>query len=166
MLTVPEMDENKINPLDTLEILVGQNEWPYERLGDEEIVAAVSAEWCDFHLRYIWLSDKNLLLCSGQLDIRVHDKKRAPVVELITQLNERLDMGHFSIWSDDDTIMFKHSFLPATNGADVVASCDHVTRTILAEINRYFPVFQFVIWGGKTPSEAIDAAMLETVGNA
>lgn len=45
-------------------------------------------------------------------------------------------------------------------------SCEMVTRTIIAEINRYFPVFQFVIWGGKSPSDAIEAAMLETIGNA
>ncbi len=166
MLTASELDENRGNPLDTLEVLVTQNEWPYERLGNEEIVAAVAAEWCDFHLRYIWLADKNILQSSGQLDIRVQDKKRADVLELITQINERLDMGHFSIWVDDETTMFRHSFVPATNGADVVASCDLVTRTIIAEIDRYFPVFQFVIWGGKNPAEAIEAAMLETVGTA
>ena len=166
MLSISELDENMGNPLDTLEILVTQNEWPYERLGNDEIVAAVAADWCDFHLRYIWLSDKNILQCSGQLDIRVQDKKRGDILELITQLNERLDMGHFAIWADDETIMFRHSFVPATNGADVVAACDLVTRTIIAEINRYFPVFQFVLWGGKKPHEAIEAAMLETVGTA
>ena len=166
MLSSDRLDESAGNPLDTLEILVGQNEWPYERLGDEEIVAAVTGEWCDFHMRYIWLSDKNVLQCAGQLDVRVQDKNRPHVLEVITQINERLDMGHFSVWSDDDTIMFRHSMVPPSNGVDIVAACDLVTRTVIAEIDRYYPVFQFVIWGGKSPAEAIEAAMLETVGNA
>lgn len=166
MLSVDELNESQSNPLDTLEILVSQNEWPYERLGDEEIVAAVTGEWCDFHMRYVWLADRNILQCAAQLDIRVQDKKRADVLELVTEINERIDMGHYGIWSDDETIMFKHSFVPPTNGADIVASCDLVTRSAIAEVNRYFPVFQFVIWGGKSPAEAIEAAMLETVGNA
>ena len=56
MLSTEELQEGQANPLDTLEVMVSQNEWPYERLGNEEIVAAVTGEWCDFHLRYIWLS--------------------------------------------------------------------------------------------------------------
>ena len=31
---------------------------------------------------------------------------------------------------------------------------------------RFYPVFQFVLWGGKSPSEAISAALIETVGEA
>ncbi len=166
MLTVSELDEERGNPLDSLEILVAQNEWPYERLGSDEMVAAITAKWCDFHLRYLWMADRNILQCYGQMDIRVHDEKRADILELTTQINERLDMGHFAIWSEDDTIMFRQSFVPATNAADVASASDLVTRTVIAEIDRYYPVFQFVIWGGKSPVEAIEAAMLETQGNA
>ncbi|MEZ5759231.1 MAG: YbjN domain-containing protein [Emcibacteraceae bacterium] len=166
MLSTEELHEGQANPLDTLEVMVSQNEWPYERLGNEEIVAAVIGEWCDFHMRYIWLSDKNILQFSGQLDIKVHERKRGAVLEVMARINERLDMGHFGIWSDDETLMFRHSLIPPTIGIDVSNICDLVTRTVIAEINRYYPVFQFVIWGGKSPSEAIEAAMLETIGNA
>lgn len=166
MLSVDELSDDGINPLDILELIVSENEWPYERMGNEEIVAAVTGEWCDFHMRYLWLTDQNILQCAGQLDIRVLDKKRIDILETITQINERVDMGYFSIWSDEDTIMFRHSMVPPASGADVAAACDLINRTIVAEIDRYYPVFQFVIWGGKSPSEAIEATMLETVGNA
>jgi len=36
----------------------------------------------------------------------------------------------------------------------------------ITECERFYPAFQFVIWGGKSPAEAIAAAMLETVGEA
>jgi hypothetical protein len=36
----------------------------------------------------------------------------------------------------------------------------------LNECERFFPAFQFVLWGGKSPREALDAAMLEPVGEA
>tara|TARA_R110002096_G_scaffold416576_2_gene619496 strand:- start:346143 stop:346643 length:501 start_codon:yes stop_codon:yes gene_type:complete len=166
MLSVDELNESTSNPLDTLEILISQNEWPYERIGNEEIVAAISGQWCDFHMRYVWLSDKNILQFAGQLDVRIQDRKREQVLEVMTQVNERVDLGFFGVWSDDETIMFRHSIVPPTDGADMAAACDLVTRSIIAEIDRYFPVFQFVIWGGKSASEAIEAAMLETVGNA
>ncbi len=166
MLSVNELNEDQNNPLDILEFIVGQNEWPYERLGNEEIVAAITGEWCDFHLRYLWLPEKNILQCAGQLDIRVTDKHRFKILEVITLINERLDMGHFSVWSDDDTVMYRNSIIPPSNATDIAGACDFATKTIMAEIDRYFPVFQFVIWGGKSPQDAIEATMLDTVGNA
>ena len=31
---------------------------------------------------------------------------------------------------------------------------------------RFYPVFQFVLWGGKSPGEAISAALIDTHGEA
>ena len=36
----------------------------------------------------------------------------------------------------------------------------------LAECERYYPAFQFVLWGGKSPEEAIAASILDTQGEA
>ena len=36
----------------------------------------------------------------------------------------------------------------------------------LDECDRYYPAFQFVLWGGRRADEAISAALLETVGEA
>jgi hypothetical protein len=36
----------------------------------------------------------------------------------------------------------------------------------VSECDRFYPAFQFVIWGGKSAAEAIGAAMLDTVGEA
>ncbi len=166
MLSVSELTEDQANPLDSLELLISENEWPYERMGNEEIVAGISGQWCDFHLRYIWLAERNILQAVAQIDLRVLGKKRAEVLELITLINDRIELGHFGVWEEDNTAIFRHSFVLPTNGADLIAACDLVTKTILVELDRYYPVFQFVIWGGKSADEAIEAAMLETVGTA
>jgi hypothetical protein len=34
------------------------------------------------------------------------------------------------------------------------------------ECDRFYPAFQFVLWGGKTPREALDAAMVDAAGEA
>lgn len=166
MLSVSELSEDQANPLDSLELLVSENEWPYERIGNDEIVAAISGQWCDFHLRYIWLAEQNILQTVAQLDLRVLEKKRSEIIELIIKINDRIDLGHFGIWDNDNTVLFNHSTVIPDIGADVTTSCDLVTKRILEELDRYYPVFQFVTWAGKTAEEAIEAAMLETVGNA
>ena len=43
---------------------------------------------------------------------------------------------------------------------------EDVVDIAFTESERYYPAFQFVIWGGKEPQEAMAAAILETEGEA
>jgi hypothetical protein len=36
----------------------------------------------------------------------------------------------------------------------------------LDECERFYPVFQFIIWGEKSPEDALAAALIETHGEA
>jgi len=159
-------DAFSANPLDIVEMMAGRNEWPYERSSDEEITVAVSGEWCDFHIRYFWIAEDNLLQAAGMMDMRVAAKKKAKILEAINLVNERLAVGYFAIWTEDNSLMFRHSNIVGADPEAVAAICEKITDAVLAETNRYYPVFQFVLWAGKDPEEAIKSAMLETVGEA
>src|SRR5688572_31021705 len=41
-----------------------------------------------------------------------------------------------------------------------------ITEAAMEECERFYPVFQFVLWGGKSPGEAIAAALIDTHGEA
>jgi len=41
-----------------------------------------------------------------------------------------------------------------------------LVETAIDECERFYPVFQFVLWGGKSPTEAIAASLIETRGEA
>ena len=43
---------------------------------------------------------------------------------------------------------------------------EDLVEVCLTECERFFPAFQFVIWGGKTPAEAMQAALIDVVGEA
>ena len=45
-------------------------------------------------------------------------------------------------------------------------SVEAIAEAALEECERFYPVFQFVLWGGKSPGEAIAAALIETAGEA
>jgi len=154
------------NPLDVLETIANQNEWPYERAGDEEITAAVSGQWSDFHIRYFWVGEENMLQAAGMIDMRVPEDKKPAILEAINLINEQLALGHFAIWNEDNSIMFRHTHLVDEHMASTVAACEKITDAIISECDKYYPVFQFILWAGKSPQEALQAALLETVGRA
>ena len=43
---------------------------------------------------------------------------------------------------------------------------EDLVETALLECERFYPAFQFVVWGGKTAEEAILASMIDTAGEA
>ena len=54
-----------------------------------------------------------------------------------------------------------------TRGAGVSREqLEDVVDIAFTESERYYPAFQFLIWGGKSPKEAMAAAILETEGEA
>jgi hypothetical protein len=68
--------------------------------------------------------------------------------------------------SEDGMPMFRHTLLLRGAGPASVEQLEDLVDISVSESDRYYPAFQFVIWGGKTPKEALDAALIEVVGEA
>lgn len=155
------------NPLDMIEGLLGTNEWPFERVTDDEITASVSGKWCEYHMRFFWREDGRVLQTACVFDARIPAPRRAKIFETLALINERMWVGHFEIWTDENVLMYRHATIAEADTFGISSQvCETLIETALSECERFFPVFQFVIWAGKEPAEAIEAALLETVGEA
>ena len=99
-------------------------------------------------------------------DLKVPEKQRGPLFELLALANEKLWLGHFGLEGDEGTPVFRHAvLLRGTNGASA-ESLEDLVDIALTECERFFPAFQFVLWGGKSPADAMTGAMLDCVGEA
>ncbi len=163
---IVDYHESLPNPLDILEAMFTENEWPFERAGDEQMVVETTGGWCDYRLFFAWREDLHALYFTCSFDVRISEEKRRSVHELLALVNERMWMGHFDICSEDGTPMFRHT-LP-TRGLKYISveQLEDLMDIALAECERFYPAFQFVVWGGHSPGEAVDAAMLDTMGEA
>ena len=88
------------------------------------------------------------------------------VQALISMINERLWVGHFDLWITEGIVMFRHALILAGGTEPSNQQCQSLLGTALDTCERYFSAFQFVVWAGKTPKEALEAAMFETSGEA
>jgi len=41
-----------------------------------------------------------------------------------------------------------------------------LVEVAITESERFYPAFQYVVWAGKSPADALTASILETVGEA
>lgn len=154
------------NPLDILEEIISANDWPFDRASTDEMFVEIEGRWCNYKLFFFWQDDVSAMQFSCQYDMRVPTNRRQAVFELLAQINERLWLGHFDVDSDESTPMFRQTtLLRGAQGASVEQLQDLVDIA-LTECERFYPAFQFVIWGGKSATEAVSAAIIDTVAEA
>ncbi|HFD15346.1 MAG TPA: hypothetical protein ENJ38_03460, partial [Rhodospirillales bacterium] len=100
------------------------------------------------------------------LDLKVPVAKKRPIHSLLALANEKLWLGHFELWSEEQLPVFRHSVLFREGVTASRELIEDLVEIALNECDRFYPAFQFVIWGGKAPEEALMAALLETEGEA
>lgn len=158
--------EKSSNPIDVIEEIALAHDWPVERQSEDELAVQIAGNWCDYRMWFAWRADLGAIYFSCGYDMRVHRDRQPAVFPLLAKLNERLWLGHFELWSDEGWPTFRHTLLVReTIGIDSNI-IQEMVDTAIAECDRFYPAFQFVVWGGKTADEAIEAALLETIGEA
>lgn len=154
------------DPLDLVEYILSAQEVGFERVGEQEIHFSVAGPWCDYPLWFSWRPDDEVLhLCLG-IDAKVKTRTRLDVCDLLVRVNERLPNGHFDLWSEDGTIIYRHALPLPEAMLPSIAQLASMTKAASAAAERLIPALNFVLWAGKTPADAVEAAMFETVGEA
>ena len=158
--------ESLPNPLDLMEQIASAHDWLFDRTSDQELALEVTGSWCDYRMFLSWHPEVQALLYACAYDMRVPANRRTDVSGLLSLINEKMLVGHFDVWSDDGFPVFRHAILLRGIPHASVEQLEDLLDIALTESERYYPAFQFVIWAGKTPAEAVASAMLETCGEA
>jgi hypothetical protein len=159
-------EDSRLNPLDVVERIASVNDWSFERAGDDEITILVQGRWSDYQVSFNWMNDLEALHLACAFDLKVPERRRPEVQQLISMINEQLWVGHFDLWPQDGMVMFRHALVLAGGLTASSPQCQSLLSTALEACEGYFPAFQFVVWAGKGARESLDAAMFETAGEA
>ncbi len=154
------------NPLDVVEEIVVANEWQFERQTNDELSVCIAGGWCDYHLGFSHNPHYGGLQVACAYDVRVPPRKRGEICALLALVNERLWLGHFDLWSEESIPMFRHVLLTVEDPFATAGQIERLIEIAISECERYYPAFQFVLWGGRSAEEAVAAAMFETMGEA
>ena len=154
------------NPLDILEQIIAANEWAFERRSDGEMAAEAPGKWCDYGLHFSWSHEISAMAFTCAFDMKVPADRREKLYELLALANDRLWIGHFGIEMEDGVPVFRHSVLLRGAQGASAESLEDMVDIAITECERFFPAFQFVLWGGKSPADALAASMLDCVGEA
>ena len=154
------------HPLDVVERLASIRDWIFDRAETDEVSVSVSGKWSEYHISFTWIEDVEAMHMACAFDLKVPERRRQEVLQLIASVNEQLWVGHFDLWSTENVVMFRHALLLAGGADPTDGQCETMLRVAVEACERYFQAFQFVIWAGKSAREALDSVLFETEGEA
>ena len=158
--------DRSAHPLDVIERLAALHDWSFDRDGDDEISVNVSGSWAKYQVAVTWLDQMEAMHVASAFDLKVPARRKPEVLSLISMINEQLWLGHFDFWSAENVVMFRHSLLLSGGAEPTDEQAGMLITTAVDTCERYYQAFQFVIWAGRSAREALDGAMMETVGHA
>ncbi|MEM9422538.1 MAG: YbjN domain-containing protein [Pseudomonadota bacterium] len=154
------------DPLETLELMARRADAEAQRIDESELHVGVTTAWREVSLWFAWRMEAQVLQLGAPLEMRVPEDREAEVLRLLSIVNERLWLGHFDLWEGRKGFVYRHAVvLPEGQGVDE-SQGEILLRAVTDAIDRFYPAFNYVIWGNKTAEEALDAAVFETVGTA
>jgi len=159
-------EPHRFDPLDVVEHVASNNDWSFERASADEITILVQGRWTDYQASFTWMNNLEAIHLACAFDLKVPERARGEVQQLIALINEQMWIGHFDLWAQDGIVMYRHALLLAGGAEASSNQCEVLFETALDACERYFPAFQFVVWAGKPAREALDATMFETAGEA
>lgn len=155
------------NPIDTIEELFNVQEWPTQRPSDQEVIADVVGKWGVYNVHFLWDHNDGILqFVITSEELLVKKELMASAYELCGRVSEKIQVGHFEVISDAKLIGFRHGLiLPGTRTISEFL-LEELINTGIEMCEKYYPAFQFVLFGSRTPAEAASMAMINTVGEA
>jgi len=181
MKSVQIKTEKFYNPLDMAEMIIMDRDWAFDRPAEGELVAEVNGAWCNYRVWFTWQAESGHeefgyedfskaktggLTLSCAMDSKFNKNALPKIYALLALVNEKLWLGNFNLCSEDNTIVFRHSMLLREGAATTSAHLQELLDFAISECERFYPAFQSAVWGGKTPAEALEMALFETVGEA
>ncbi|MBX3598168.1 MAG: YbjN domain-containing protein [Rhizobiaceae bacterium] len=154
------------HPVDVIEQVAQNNDWAFERAGDDEISISVIGNWSDYHASFSWMEDFEALHLACAFDLKVPENRVTEVMRLLSLINEQLLLGHFDLWEQEGAIMFRQSLLLCGGAEPTSRQVEVLLSSALEACECYFQAFQFVVWSGTSAREALSHVLFETAGSA
>jgi hypothetical protein len=163
-----QSDDNVLfssDPLDVVEHVLTAENLPFDRTEDGDLAFTLAGDWKDYELWFAWRPEGDCLQLCLSMDLTVASDRRNAAHELISAINPRVWLGHFELWEDGE-IIFRHGMALMSGEQPSLAQAAAMIDVAVEGADRFFPAFDFMVRGAKSPQEAISACMFETVGEA
>ena len=158
--------EDDAHPIDIVENLAAHHEWDFDRISDEQIAMAVEGQWRTYSITLAWSEfDETLrLICTFEMDPPA--EKLPGMFDLLNSVNDQCWAGAFTYWAEQKLMVYRYGLVLVGGQEASTDQVDTMIRAAVMSAERYYPAMQLLVWGDKTPHDALQVAIAEAYGHA
>ena len=158
--------EDDIHPIDIVQNIATHQDWEFQRIADDQIAMAVVGQWRTYSITLAWSDyDETLrLICTFEMEPPV-DSLPA-LYEALNEVNDQCWAGGFTYWQEQALMVYRYGLILS---GEQIASPEQIDTMISAAVlsaEKYYPAFQLVVYGNRSPKEALQVAIAEAYGRA
>ncbi|WP_116130773.1 YbjN domain-containing protein [Tropicimonas sp. IMCC34043] len=155
-----------LHPIDIVETLAENNEWDFDRVGEDQIAMAVEGQWRTYSITLAWSAYDETLRMICTFEMEPPEAKLPALYEALNRVNDACWAGAFTYWRDQQLMTYRYGLVLAGGQMASPDQIDRLIGTAVMAAERYYPAFQLVIWSDQTPEQALQIAIAEAYGRA
>ncbi|MCZ0814269.1 MAG: YbjN domain-containing protein [Pseudomonadota bacterium] len=158
--------QEDLHPIDIVEHLAEHHDWDFDRIGDDQIAMAVEGLWRTYSITLAWSPFDETLRMVCTFEMEPPEEKLSVLYQMLNDVNDQCWAGAFNFWDEQKLMVYRYGLV--MTGAQAVSpdQVDTLIRAAVTNCERFYPAFQLVVWGDRTPREALQAAIAEAYGRA
>ena len=158
--------DDDIHPIDIVENLASRHDWEFDRLGDDQIAMAVEAQWRTYSLTLAWSSYDETLRMVCSFEMEPPEEKVPKLYELLNKMNDQCWAGAFTYWAEQKLMVYRYGLVLTGGQIAGPEQIDTMINTAVSNAERYYPAIQLMVWGDRSPEDAMQVAIAEAYGRA
>ncbi len=155
-----------IHPIDIVEHIAADHDWDFDRIGDDQIAMAVEGQWRTYSITLAWSGYDETLRMVCTFEMEPPEDKLPGLYELLNQMNDQCWAGAFTYWAEQNLMVYRYGLVLAGGQTACPDQIDTMISAAVLSAERYYPAIQLMVWGNRTPKEAMQVAIAEAYGRA
>ena len=155
-----------LHPIDIVEDLAAHHDWEFDRVTDDQIAMAVEGQWRTYSLTLAWSAQDETLRLICTFELEPPEGRISALYDVLNRCNDMVWTGAFTYWADQKLMVWRYGLVLAGGQPVGPEQIDRLISSAVLAAERFYPAFQLVGWGDKSPEAAMQVAIAEAYGRA
>jgi hypothetical protein len=155
-----------LHPIDIVENLAEHHAWEFDRVTDDQIAMAVEGQWRTYSLTLAWSAQDETLRLICTFEMEPPAARMGALYDLLNRCNDTVWTGAFTYWEEQKLMVWRYGLLLSGGQFVTADQIDGLIGAAVGAAERFYPAFQLVAWGDRSPADAMKVAIAEAYGRA
>ena len=155
-----------LHPIDIVEDLAAHHDWEFDRVTDDQIAMAVEGQWRTYSLTLAWSAQDETLRLICTFEMEPPEARMGELYDVLNRCNDMVWTGAFTYWTEQKLMVWSYGLCLAGGQMAGFEQIDRLISSAVLAAERFYPAFQLVAWGDRSPADAMKVAIAEAYGRA